>query len=462
MSSNAQLTNKQRSRLVASAISISFLFLFTQFLLITAFPQIMVDFNINATQVQWLTTAFLMTITIIIPSMGYFMNRFSARALTLSALLFFIVGTIIAILSQSFMMLVIARIIQAFGAGMMLPLLQTILLIVYPINKRGYAMGLMTMVINFAPAIGPPISGLIIDAYGWRFLFWLVLPISVLFFLLNVKYMKNITKQTPTQISFTSLLLCAISLSAILLGLSNISIYGMVHVNSLGPFFLGLGVLLIFIRKQLTMNRPLLNLRLFTYPVFVYGVSISFIISVFLLSTESLLPLLIQDVQGNSAFNSGMIMFPGTVLLGISSYMAGKIYDKSGEKALLLIGFSLLFFSLILFIIIGDTASAFVLIIIFSMFMVGIGLTMTPATAVTMKMLEQTEIPDGTAILNTIRQFGSAIGVTILTTFASIYANKEIYEYAEGTAIGINLSFVMMTILSFCALVAVLIRHYKK
>nr|WP_052361179.1 MFS transporter [Geomicrobium sp. JCM 19038] len=183
-----------------------------QFLLITAFPQIMSDFQINATEVQWLTTIFMLSIAILVPITAYLIDRFTARALLMAAVLSFLAGTFVAAIAPNFETLLVGRVLQGAGSGMMMPLMQTILLLVYPREQRGYAMGLVGLVINVAPAIGPVISGVLIEAFTWRAVFVLTLPLAIFLLVLIYFFMENVTKQRPTSIDVSSILLSTLLL----------------------------------------------------------------------------------------------------------------------------------------------------------------------------------------------------------------------------------------------------------
>lgn len=206
------LTPKKRRLLVGLLLSTSFLSVLNQFLLITAFPQIMSDFQINATEVQWLTTIFMLSIAILVPITAYLIDRFTARALLMAAVLSFLAGTFVAAIAPNFETLLVGRVLQGAGSGMMMPLMQTILLLVYPREQRGYAMGLVGLVINVAPAIGPVISGVLIEAFTWRAVFVLTLPLAIFLLVLIYFFMENVTKQRPTSIDVSSILLSTLLL----------------------------------------------------------------------------------------------------------------------------------------------------------------------------------------------------------------------------------------------------------
>lgn len=211
-----------RRLIVGITLSAAFLSVLTQFLLITAFPKIMVDFQVSSTQVQWLTTSYMITMAILIPITAFFIDRFKTRTLMMSALTLFILGTFIALVAPSFSFLILGRVIQGMGSGVMIPLMQTILFLIYPREQRGYAMGLAGMVINVAPAIGPPISGIIIQTFEWRALFLLTLPIAIIILLLIYLYMRNITEQKETTIDYASIFFSIIGFGSLLYGFTQL------------------------------------------------------------------------------------------------------------------------------------------------------------------------------------------------------------------------------------------------
>src|SRR5690625_1584112 len=214
MTSN-NLSKLQRNVIVILTLSASFLSVLMQFLLITAFPKIMSEFQVNSTEVQWLTTSFMLTSAILIPITAYFIDTFQTRTIMITAMSLFFIGTFIGLIAPSFPILLIGRIIQGIGSGIMIPLMQTILFLVYPKQRRGYAMGLAGMVINVAPAIGPPLSGVLIKYFKWRSLFLLTLPIAGLLLILVILFMRNVTKQRSSEIDILSILLSIIGFGEI-------------------------------------------------------------------------------------------------------------------------------------------------------------------------------------------------------------------------------------------------------
>ncbi|WP_100009988.1 DHA2 family efflux MFS transporter permease subunit [Lentibacillus sediminis] len=452
---NTAQSNSQKENYIVVAIVLSsmFLFTFTQFLLITAYPTIMEDFGINATQVQWLTTAFLLTTVIFIPMTGYLSDTFSTRTLVIFSLITLVAGTIIGIIAPNFVVLVFARVVQAIGAGIMMPLVQTILLAVFPLNKRGFAMGLLGLVVNVAPASAPSLSGIIIDAFSWHALFWVMLPLALIALFAAWFFMKNVTSQRPSQLDVLSIALSGLGFAGVIFGFSRASVVGIGHWSVIGSVAAGLILLVIFVWRQLKVKVPTLNLRVFRTPVFAISTVLVFLVAMLLLSAETILPMFGQIVLGTSAFTSGAVLIPGTVLLSVMSLVGGGLFDKYGGKVITIIGFASILVSTILFSTMGMNTEPYMIIIYFCVFMFGFGLTLMPLVTLGMNALNDEEIAHGSAIVNTVRQFGLAFGVIVLTSIISFRVSGSDLSQSEATLAGGTDAFIVMSALAFVGLV---------
>lgn len=439
-------------------VSINFFLLFNQFLLITAFPTIMEEFQVNEAEVQWLTTAFLLTTAVMIPINGYLVDRFTLRSLAFVALGCFLTGTIFGIFASSFPALVLARIIQALGAGIMLPLAQTVLLLVYPSDQRGRAMGILGLVMNVAPAVGPSIAGLIVDVFHWKYLFWLTLLPILLLFVLTHNYVQNITPSRSAQFDMFSFFLSGLGFIALLLGVSAISTYSILDARVILAFVVSIAAFTWFSYRQTLLHIPLLDIRVFSYPVFFLSTLSVLLVSLLLLSMETLIPLFAQDVQGSSAFVSGMILMPGTIILAVFSWISGIVFDRYGGRTIISVGFVLLVVSLGIFCLFQPETPSIIVIFAFSIFMMGVSITMMPQVASAMNALPASIMPHGTAVINALRQFAMAVGVTSLTTVVTLSANSQNNIYN-----GINAAFLTMTVLGvFAAIIFVASSVYAK
>lgn len=437
---------------VVVILSTAFLFSFSQFLLITAYPTIMNEFDVNATQVQWLTTAFLLTSIAFIPMTGYLSSIFSSKILVVFSLSCLLIGTIIGGLAPNFNTLILSRVVQAIGAGIVLPMVQTILLTVFPYERRGFAMGLLGSVVNVAPASAPSISGIIIDFFSWRSLHWMILPLVLGTLILSIFVMRNVFKKQEAKLDLFSIILSAIGFSFFIFGLSNISVTGFTDILVIVPTLIGVIALFIFVRRQLVLSVPVLNVKLFRDSTFRLVMILSFIIMMLLLSMETILPMFAQNVLGTSAFLSGFILVPGTILLSIVTFVSGNLYDRYGGKKIIIIGFLSILISLLLLITIGMESSPYWIMAYFCLFMNGFGFTLMPLITVSMNALDDADIPHGSAIGNTVRQFGMMFGVIVLSTIISVTNTIMDASYEVGTYWGTTYAFIVMAMLALIGL----------
>nr|WP_081834670.1 MFS transporter [Geomicrobium sp. JCM 19039] len=236
-------------------------------------------------------------------------------------------GTLVAALAPNFGTLLVGRILQGAGSGMMMPLMQTVLLLVYPREQRGFAMGLVGLVINVAPAIGPVISGLLVDSFSWRAVFYVTLPAVLLLMGFIYRYMENVTEQRPAKIDVLSVLLSSVAFGGILYGFNSTG------SSTAAMLMIGIGsvALLLFIFRQLRLEKPMLELRTFKRPLFALVIVITALSFSLLIAVETILPMFVQNVQLYSAFDSGLIIFPGAMTLAVmSSWPANGLIGTAG------------------------------------------------------------------------------------------------------------------------------------
>ncbi|WP_164219710.1 MDR family MFS transporter [Virgibacillus sp. YIM 98842] len=411
------LSPVHRKLMVAIALASSFLSVLTQFLLITAFPKIMAEFEINASEVQWLTTSFMLAVAVLIPMTAYLIDKFKTRTLMISAMFLFSLGTVLGLFSPSFEVLLAGRIIQGISSGIMMPLMQTILFLVYPRGKRGYAMGLAGLVINVAPAIGPPISGVLINHFEWRSVFLFTLPVAAIILIFIFLFMRNVTEQRDTEIDFLSIFLSSIGFGGVLYGVN------MIEAETAGSsamisIIAGFAAILLFVVRQLRLKTPILELRLLKVPVFALVAIISIISFSLLISIETILPMYVQNAQQLSPLYAGIVVAPGALTLAVMSLFAGNLYDKYGGKIITIIGFVLLSVSTLWYYFGLETTSSFLFTaFLFMVSMAGVALINMPLMTAGINALPDNLIAHGTAIINTARQFGGSLGLTFIISF---------------------------------------------
>ena len=457
------LTLLQRNTIVGITLAAAFLSVLTQFLLITAFPKIMSDFAINSTEVQWLTTAFMLTVAVLIPVTAYFIDTFRTRTLMLSAMSLFFIGTFVGLIAPSFPTLLIGRIIQGMGSGIMIPLMQTILFLLFPREKRGFAMGLAGMVINVAPAVGPPISGVLIQYFEWRALFYLTLPIAGIILVMIYFFMHNVTQRQKSAIDFLSIILSTIGFGGLLYGFNQLQETGLTHLPTIISLAVSALALIAFVIRQLRLHIPILELRVFKVPVFINVVFISILAFSLLISIETILPMFVQNAQQLSAYYGGLVVMPGALTLAVMSLVAGSLFDKYGGKAIALIGFILLSLSTIGFYFTLELNTAFIITTaLFIVSMAGVALINMPIMTAGINALPDHLIPHGTSVINTARQFGGSLGLTFIISFISRAEAASGDVNPANYLAGVKMAFLVAFLFAVAGLILSLFMRDKK
>lgn len=408
-----------RSLLVVVLLIGTFCTVLNQTLLTTAFPTLMNDFDITASDVQWLTTGFLLVNGIMIPFTAWLINKFNSKNLYLTAMTIFLIGTIACFAAPNFSILLLGRLIQAAGVGISMPLLQNIMLSIFPPEKRGSAMGMSGIVIGLAPALGPTLSGWIIDHYTWRYLFGMVIPIVILVLILAVFLMKSVIELSHPKIDIFSAILSTIGFGTLLYGFSSVGDKGWGSVEVIS--FLVVGVLFIafFAWRQLHIEHPFLELRVFSSKTFTLAAILSGVTNMALVGAEMVLPLYIQNIRGESAFHSGLMLLPGALVMGAMMPITGAIFDKYGAKRLAITGMFILTAATLPFAFLTKDTPILHIVILYAIRMFGISMVMMPVTTSGMNALPGNLISHGTAVNNTFRQVASSIGTAILISVLS-------------------------------------------
>ncbi len=264
--------------LIAVLLIGAFVAILNQTLLTTALPHLMVDLKINENAAQWVTTIFMLVNGIMIPITAFLIEKFTARSLFLTAMTLFGLGTLLCAVSPSFSILLIGRIIQAAGAGIMMPLMQTVFLLIFPKEKRGTAMGMVGLVISFAPAIGPTLSGWLVESYHWTILFWIILPIVIIDIIAAIFIMRNVTSIRHPKLDILSIILSTLGFGGLLFAFSNAGQASWGNPTVYIPLIVGIITLVMFIKRQLKLPQPVLEFRVFTYPVFTLTTAIGMLV----------------------------------------------------------------------------------------------------------------------------------------------------------------------------------------
>lgn len=408
----------------------AFIGLFSETALNMALTNIMADFSINASAAQWLTTGYLLTLGILVPVSALILRWFTTRQLVIASFTFSIIGSIIAALAPSFAILLIGRIIQALGTGILLPLLMNVILLIFPIYKRGIVMGLMGLVITTAPALGPTIAGLIVDSLGWAYIFWLSVILFIALGVFGVKQIDNVATITKPKIDVLSIVLSTIGFGGLIFSLSTIAEKSISAPEVWVTLVTGVIAIMLFVVRQFTMKIPMLNLAVFKQPMFTLGTLQLFIGMLLILSTAILLPLYVKGALLYSAALAGVILLPGSSINAILAPFIGKNFEKIGAKTLLTIGFALAFIGSILFIFsLKADATLWQVIGSHIVFFAGISFIIMPAQTNGLNQLPRQLYSDGSAVMNTLQQIagaaGTAVAITLMVQGQKIFMSEN-------------------------------------
>ncbi|MCY7939629.1 DHA2 family efflux MFS transporter permease subunit [Bacillus inaquosorum] len=413
----------------------AFLATLNQTIMSVATPELMVDFDISATTAQWLTTGYMLVNGILIPITAYFMQRFTTRQLFQSSMFIFLAGTIVSAIGTNFPVLLTGRMIQAAGAGIIMPLLMNVILTLFPPNKRGAAMGMVGFAIIFAPAIGPTIAGYILENYDWELMFYGMVPLAVLVIILGYIYLKNVSEQIKIKADFLSVILSTIAFGSLLYGFSEAGSEGWSSSEVLVPIALGVITLGLFTWRQLSSQNPLLDLRVFKYNMFSLTTIINIAVTMVMYADMMLLPLYLQSARGYTALESGLLLLPGALVMGFLMPITGKLFDRFGAKWLSIIGLIITIATTIGFIDLTDSTSYTYLLLMSTGRRIGMALMLMPIQTAGLNQLPSSLNAHGTAISNTIRQVAGAVGTSLLVT---VMTNRTETHFKEMMSTGEN------------------------
>jgi len=440
-----------RTPIVIVLISAAFVAILNQTLLTTAFPHIMRDLNIDANSVQWLQSIFMLVNGIMIPITAFLIDRFTTRQLFFTAMGLFGLGTFISSIASNFTILLTGRVLQAAGAGIMMPLMQTILFLIYPINKRGSAMGMFGMVIAFAPAIGPTLSGWLVDQFPWRSLFYVVLPIVIIDLIVAYFLLKNVTKQKYPKVDILSIILSTLGFGGILYGFSSAGAHTWTSIHVVASLMIGIITLIWFILRQLKLEQPILEFRVFKNKMFTITTALGMVSFVAMIGAAVIMPIMMQDMLGFSAMKSGMSLMPGAIIMGLMSPITGRLFDKYGARWLAIIGLIIVVITTFMFSNLSIETSFMYLATVNAVRMLGIAMVMMPVTTAGLNSLATELIPHGTAMNNTMRQVAGSVGTALLVTIMTKSAIPE--DGVEGLIHGVNVSFIVAGLFGIIALI---------
>ncbi|KHF45949.1 DHA2 family efflux MFS transporter permease subunit [Saccharomonospora viridis] len=439
-------TPPRTALLIAVLVASSFVMILNETILSVALRALTIDLGVSTTTAQWLTSGFLLTMAVVIPTTGFLLERFTPRQVFLASLTLFSLGTLISGSAPGFGVLLVGRVVQACGTAVMVPLLMTSIMRLVPEERRGATMGTITIVIAVAPALGPTIGGAVLSALGWRWMFWIVLPLSLIALTIGALWLRLDSQTRQVPLDLLSVLLSALGFGGVLYGLSAVGEPGdgQQPVPPWLALVVGVGALAVFTYRQVRLqrrDRALLDLRPFTYRPFVVALILAMLVFMCLLGVASiLLPLYLQTVLGTSTFVSGLAVLPGGLILGLLGRPVGALFDRIGARPLVIPGALTAAVSLWLFTTLGPHSSLAAVIVIHIVLMIGLSLMMTPLMTESLGALPDHLYSHGSAIIATLQQVAGALGTAVFVTVAALGSAAD---SVSPDAVGLHAAFVV-------------------
>lgn len=417
--------------------------------LTTALPSIMDEINVNVTTGQWLTSGYSLAMGIMMPLTAFLITRFKTKRLYISSIVLFIAGLVICVIAKTFTVMMIGRVLQACGNGILTSMAQVVLLTIYPAEQRGTVMGWYGLSVGAAPVIAPTLAGIIVDTLGWRMIFYFAIAIMFVSFVFAIKVFDNVLETENKRFDFLSFVISALAFGGITLGAGNLTGKGITDIQTYIPLAVGCVFLVIFIVRQLRLSSPFLELRILKHKDYALSVIGSMLLYFVMMGSSLIMPLYVQSIMGESATVSGIVTLPGSLAMAVVSPFAGRIYDKVGMRKLFLIGTLAMVISNAGMFTIKMTTPLFVAALFNLVRCIAIGCLMMPLVTWGIDSIESKKTAHGTALLTSLRTIAGAVGSAVFVGIMTMVQNRSQAVYLENSAIhGMNAAFLAMAAVS--------------
>lgn len=442
----------EENRVIWLLLGAAFVAILNETTMGVAIPHLIEDLGITALQAQWLTTAFMLTMAVVIPISGFLLRRFTTRQVYIAAMSLFSLGTLIALLSPGFPMLVVARVVQASGTAIMMPLLMTTIMTLVPSHARGRMMGRVSVVISLAPAIGPTVAGLILDTLSWRWIFALVLPIALVALGVGARWVHNLGERTHAPIDVPSIILSAFGFGGLVFGLSQIggsAAHGTTsaevaaeatsRLTLIISLAVGVIALVLFIWRQLRLQKDddaLLDLRVFRSTNFSLSIGQMGLLSAAFFGVITVIPLYLQGVLEVTALQTGLIGLPGALVMGLTGPFIGRIYDRWGTRVLLVPGTIIASAMMWLFTTFDESTAIWTVALGQTVLALGLAMSFTPLFTASLGSLQPKFYSYGSAVVGTVQQVAGAAGIALMIAVMSAVQAGSLDAGASGVEAG--------------------------
>ena len=443
--SNIQLTDRKRMLificLVVSGIASSTL----STAMTTALPNVVEYFGVSTAVGQWVTSGYSLAMGVVMPLTAFLITRFPTKRLYLSGIGLFIAGLLFSIFAGNFGLMMVGRVMQACGNGVLMSAAQVVILTVYPVEKKGTMMGTYGLATTAAPIVAPTIAGLLIDAFGWKSIFYVVLVIMAASFVLSMFVFENVLEIQDKKFDVISFAESIFAFGGITLGIGNISSYGLISIQAGAPLLIGVIVCVFFVLRQCRLENPFLDVKILSERSYAVSVISSMVLYLVMMGSSVMMPLYVQSVMGYSAVVSGLVTLPGSLATTIVSPFAGRIYDKMGIKKIFVAGSAVLLVSNIGMFFLTMSTPLWVAAVLNVIRNISIGSLMMPLLTWGTTRVKFDKVADASSLLTSFRtisgSIGSALFVGIMT---AVSARSAAACGDEALMHGMNVSFLCM------------------
>lgn len=438
--------------MMAVLLTGSFITTLAETLMNNGLPMIMKETHASQMSAQWLNTGYMLVAGMVMPLAHFCMKRYSLRKLFTTTMSIFLIGSLVATFAPNFNFLLLGRLIQAVAVGINMPLVTNVLTIIIPARHRGLALGMAGIIINLGPAVGPTLSGIILEFYSWRMLFIILIPITILTIITTQFWVQNVIEPALVTADLISAGLAMAGLGALLYSLGRCGESHQNIVTTILLAVLGTGLLVAFVNRQFSVPNPLLDLHVFQSKRYCLGLTITLLVTAAIMAPELTLPLFNQGILKVSPIISGMVMIPSALAMALLSPLAGRLYDEFGIKKLAIVGTVIGLLTAVPMVFYDAKTSIIVVTVLYAVRCGGLILSYTPAEVYALNALPQKQVTSGNTIIVTLIQvansFGTAFAVSVQNIIAQWNTNRGIegnlaaihgYQWSFGTTVLVTL-----------------------
>ena len=411
----------------------------------TALPGVVEYFGISTSVGQWITSGYSLAMGMIMPLTAFLITRFPTKRLYLTGIGMFIIGLLVSIFAGNFAVMMVGRVLQACGNGVLMTAAQVVIMTIYPIQKRGTMMGTYGLATTAAPVVAPTIAGLMIDAFGWKSIFYVSLVIMILSFLISSIVFDDVLELQDKKFDVLSFVESIVAFGGITLGIGNLSSFGLISVEAGLPLLAGAVVCVFFVIRQCGLEKPFLDVKILANRNYAVSVISSMVLYLVMMGSSVMMPLYVQSVMGYSAVVSGLVTLPGSLATALVSPFAGKLYDEIGIKKIFVVGAIALVISNIGMFFLSMETPLWIAAALNVIRNISIGSLMMPLLTWGTSNVHPTKMADASSLLTSLRTIAGSIGSAVFVGIMTMVAASSAQTYGDNAMMhGMNISFLWM------------------